>query len=325
MDKTTQAGAVTTTEIVLPGKVEPEGLQVRTRELGPPQAAQALVRVEASGVSFAEQGMRCGRYPGQPKFPFVPGYDLVGTVVGVGAGVDGALAGRRVAAITETGEWASHALLNAADLIPVPDGLDPAEVEAVLVNGVTAWQMLHRSARVRPGQTILVHGANGGVGTILAQLARHHGVRVIGTASPRHHDTLRGFGVEPVDYHDPGLMVADIRELAPGGVDAGGVDAAFDNVGGESLRRSWELLAPKGTLVSYGMVSVVDGTQSMVVLFVFLLARLVWWNALPNGYGPTSTTCGIGTWPGARGARRSSGSECARTSPQCSACSPTAF
>lgn len=267
-------------EIVLPGKVEPGGLKVRRRELGPPRAGQSMVRVEASGISFAEQGMRRGLYPGQPKFPFVPGYDLVGTVVGVGAGVDETMVGRRVAAITETGGWASHALVDAADLVPVPESLDPADVETVVVNGLTAWQMLHRTARVRPGQTILVHGANGGVGTILLQLARHHGARVIGTASPRHHDRLRAFGVEPVDYHDPGQMVTRIRELAPGGV-----DVAFDNVGGESLERSWGLLAPNGSLVSYGIASAVGGNRSMVLLFVLTLARLGLWNALPNGHG----------------------------------------
>lgn len=228
-------------------------------------------------MSFAEQAMQRGRYPGQPEFPFVPGYDLVGTVTSVGEGVDNALVGRRVAAMTETGGWASHALLTAADLVSVPDGLDPAEVEAVVVNGLTAWQMLHRKAHVRPGQTILVHGANGGVGTTLVQLARHHGVRVIGAASPRHHEALRDLGVEPVDYHDPDLMWSRVRELAPGGV-----DAAFDNVGGNTLRRSWEVLAPGGTLVSYAISSAVQGTGSVVLAFGALLVRLALWNVLPN-------------------------------------------
>jgi NADPH:quinone reductase-like Zn-dependent oxidoreductase len=147
--------------------------------------------------------MRRGRYPGQPKFPFVPGYDVVGTVSGLGAGVDPALLGRRVAAITKTGGWATHMVLAAADLTAVPEGVDPAEAETVVVNGVTAWQMLHRTAKVKPGQTILVHGANGGVGTTLVQLALHHGVRVIGTASPRHHQALRELDVIPLDYNGP--------------------------------------------------------------------------------------------------------------------------
>src|ERR1700712_920079 len=96
---------VTATEIVLPGIVEPAGLQIRRREIAAPASGQALVRVEATGVSFAEQGMRRGRYPGQPTFPFVPGYDLVGVVAAVGAGTDPALVGTRVAALTKTGGW----------------------------------------------------------------------------------------------------------------------------------------------------------------------------------------------------------------------------
>jgi NADPH:quinone reductase-like Zn-dependent oxidoreductase len=273
------SNAVTATEVVLPGIVEPAGLQVRQRELPAPEAGQALVRIEASGISFAEQAMRRGLYPGQPKFPFIPGYDLVGTVQSVGAGVDSTLVGRRVAAITETGGWASHTVLTAADLIPVPDGIDPAEAETFVVNGVTAWQMLHRTARVTPGQTILVHGANGGVGTTLVQLARHHGVRVIGVASSRHHAALRGLGVLPVDYADTERMVAQIRELAPNGV-----DAVFDNIGGATLQHSWRLLAPKGTLVSYAISSAAEGTGSMLVQFMLLIAQLGWWNALPNGH-----------------------------------------
>ncbi|MCY1141204.1 medium chain dehydrogenase/reductase family protein [Actinoplanes sp. Pm04-4] len=264
-----------TTEVVLPGIVEPSGLQLRTRDLPPPAPGQVLVTVEASGVSFAEQAMRRGRYPGQPKFPFVPGYDLVGVVHSVGAGVHAALAGRRVAAMTKTGGWAQHVLLPAGDLVAVPDGLDPGDAETLVVNGVTAWQMLHRTARVQPGQTILVHGANGGVGVTLAQLARLDGIRVIGTANPRHHDALRAFGVVPLDHADPQL--ADrIRELAPGGV-----DAAFDNLGGEHLRRAWRLLAPGGALVSYSIAAHEKGP--MVPAFLATLARLAVWNALPNG------------------------------------------
>jgi NADPH:quinone reductase-like Zn-dependent oxidoreductase len=265
---------VTVTEVVLPGVVEPAGLQIRTRPLPAPGQGQAVVAVEASGVSMAEQAMRRNRYPGQPKFPFVPGYDLVGIVQSVGPGVEPALVGQRVAALTKTGGWASHVLLAAADVVTVPAGLDPAEAETVVVNGITAWQMLHRKARVQAGQTILVHGANGGVGTTLVQLARHAGVRVIGTASPRHHQALRELGALPVDYNDPEL--ADrVRELAPGGV-----DAVFDHIGGPSLIRSYHLLARRGTLVSY---SLLKDTGPMIPAFLALLAQLAWWDRLPNG------------------------------------------
>ncbi|MFI1096653.1 medium chain dehydrogenase/reductase family protein [Streptomyces sp. NPDC020917] len=264
-------------EVVLPGKVEPEGLEIRK---GPAPAAgpgQVVVRMEATGVSFAEQQMRRGRYYDQPPFPFVPGYDLVGTVAATGEGVDADLAGTRVAALVKVGGWASHVVVDAADLVPVPDGIDPAEAETLVVNGITAWQMLHRKARVRAGQTVLVHGANGGVGSVLVQLARAAGAKVIGTASARHHDALRALGAVPVDYRTEEVP-ARVRELAPGGV-----DAVFDHIGGRSVVDSWHLLAPGGTLVSYGSASTRDDQGSKQWPVLKLLGRVWLWNALPNG------------------------------------------
>lgn len=265
------------TEVVLPGVVEPEGLLLRQRALPAPARGEVLVEVEATGISYAEQAMRRDLYPGQPKFPFVPGYDLVGTVRAAGPGTDGSLVGTRVAAVTKTGGWATHAVIDAADLTAVPVGLDPAEAETVVVNGVTAWQMLRR-AKLRSGQTILVHGANGGVGTVLVQLGRHLGLRVIGTANPRHHDALRALGAEPLDYRDP-AMADRVRALSPGGV-----HAVFDPVAGPGLRTNYRLLAPGGALIVYGNASALGTTTSMVAVFLKLLARLYTWNALPNGH-----------------------------------------
>ena len=263
-------------EIVLPGLVEPEGLQPRRGPVPEPGPGQVLLRMEATGVSFAEQQMRRGRYYDQPPFPFVPGYDVVGTVLAAGEGVDRGLVGTRVAAVTKTGAWASELLLDAADLVAVPEGVSADEAETVVVNGVTAWQMLHRKARVRRGQTILVHGANGGVGSILVQLALTAGVRVIGTASARHHDALRAQGVTPIDYRTEDIP-ARVRELAPGGV-----DAVFDHVGGPGLTDSWRLLAPGGTLVSYGSASTRDDTGSKQWPMFKIVGKVTLWNLLPN-------------------------------------------
>ncbi|MEU9446358.1 medium chain dehydrogenase/reductase family protein [Streptomyces sp. NPDC048304] len=264
-------------EVVLPGKVEPEGVQVRQRAVPAAGPGQVVVRMEATGVSFAEQQMRRGRYYDQPPFSFVPGYDLVGTVHAVGADADPALVGARVAALTKTGGWATHVVLEAADLVQVPDGVGAAQAETAVVNGITAWQMLHRKAHVRAGQTVLVHGANGGVGSILVQLALTAGIRVIGTASARHHEALRALGVTPVDYRTENIP-ARVRELAPGGV-----DAVFDHVGGRSVTDSWHLLAPGGTLVSYGSAATRDDTGSKQWPVLELLARVWLWNTLPNG------------------------------------------
>ncbi|MET9492369.1 medium chain dehydrogenase/reductase family protein [Nocardia sp. NPDC006630] len=267
--------SITAVEIVLPGIVEPEELLTTRRELPPLRAGQALVRVEASGVSFAEQQMRRGKYYDQPAYPFVPGYDLVGTVLEVGSDADAALVGRRVAALTKVGGWASHVVLETADLVEVPAGLAADEAETFVVNGITAWQMLHRYAKVRAGQTILVHGANGGVGSTLVQLARAAGVRVIGTASARNAEAVTALGAEPVDYR--GDVPAQVRALAPAGV-----DAVFDHVGGPGIVDSFRLLAPGGTLVAYGSASTKDESGNSRLPVLQLFARLLLWNALPN-------------------------------------------
>ncbi|MER5575188.1 medium chain dehydrogenase/reductase family protein [Streptomyces massasporeus] len=263
-------------EVVLPGRVEPEGLRIRRGAVPAPGPGQVVVRMEATGVSFAEQQMRRGRYYDQPPFPFVPGYDLVGTVLAAGEGADPGLTGTRVAALVKVGGWASHVLVDAADVVPVPEGVGAAEAETLVVNGITAWQMLHRKARVRAGHTVVVHGANGGVGSVLVQLALAAGARVIGTASARHHDALREQGVVPVDYR-AGDVAARIRALAPGGV-----DAVFDHVGGRGITDSWRLIAPGGTLVSYGSASTRDDEGSKQWPVLKLLLRVWTWNALPN-------------------------------------------
>ncbi|WP_432160666.1 medium chain dehydrogenase/reductase family protein [Streptomyces sp. NRRL F-5630] len=264
-------------EVVLPGIVEPEGLQVREAEAPVPGEGEVVLAMEASGVSFAEQQMRRGRYFDQPPFPFVPGYDLVGRVDTTGPGVDPALVGRRMAVLLKVGGWASRVRVAAADLVPVPEGVSAEEAETVVVNGITAWQMLHRKARVSAGQTVLVHGAGGGVGSVLVQLARAAGAEVIGTASARHHEALRALGVKPLDYHD-GDVAARVRELAPGGV-----AAVFDHVGGPGIVDSWRMLARGGTLVAYGTASTRDATGSRQWPVIKLLVRLGLWQLLPNG------------------------------------------
>jgi NADPH:quinone reductase-like Zn-dependent oxidoreductase len=265
------------TEIVLPGIGEPETLEVRTRELPEPAAGEAVVRVAATGVSFAEQQMRRGKYYDQPAFPFIPGYDLVGVVERAGAGAGAPAVGQPVAALTKTGGWADRVLLDAADLVPLPAGTDPVAAETVVVNGVTAWRMLHRSARVRGGQTIVVLGAAGGVGSTLVQLARHAGIRVIGTAGPTQQERLGELGAIPVDYRAEDVP-ARVREIAPEGV-----AAVFDHVGGDGIVDSWRMLARGGTLVSYGTASTRDVPGNPRLPVLKLIARLTAWNLLPNG------------------------------------------
>ena len=275
------------TEIVMPREGGPEVLRVGRRELAAPGPGQAVARVEAAGVSFAEVQMLKGRYFGQPKFPFVPGYDLVGEVEEVGEDVDEGMVGTRVAALTETGSWADRVTLPASKLAPVPDALDPADAVAAVTNGVTAWQMLHRAASVRPGHTVLVHGASGGVGTLLVQLARLAGAEVIGTASK--HDYVRALGAVPVDYRNEDVP-GRVREISPGGV-----DAVFDHVGGPGLVDSYRMLRKGGTLVTYGSASTLGDAGHRLRPYVPILGRVLLWSAMPNG--KKATFYYVQRWP----------------------------
>ncbi|MCW6005060.1 medium chain dehydrogenase/reductase family protein [Micromonospora sp. CPCC 205371] len=265
-----------TTQVVMPHAGGPEVLEIQRQELADPGPGEVRLRVEATGVAFAEVQMLRGRYYAQPKFPFVPGYDLVGRVEAVGSGV--ALpVGTRVATMTRTGAWAERIVLKAAHLVPVPDDLDAGEVVALITNGVTAYQMLHRVARLRPGQTVLVHGAAGGVGTLLVRLAQRAGAKVIGTASPGKHDTVRVMGAIPLDYREPGLA-SRVRELAPDGV-----AAVFDHAAGPGLRESYRALGRGGILIVYGSAATVDDNGWRLAPFASAMGKMLWWSLKPDG------------------------------------------
>jgi NADPH2:quinone reductase len=182
-----------------------------------------------------------------------------------------------VAALTKVGGWADRVILDRADLVEVPDGLSPEAVETVIVNGVTAWRMLHRSAKVARGQTIVVLGAAGGVGSVLVQLARHAGIRVIGTAGPKQQERVRELGATAIDHRSEDVP-ARVRELAPEGV-----AAVFDHVGGPGIDDSWRMLARGGALVSYGTLATKDIPGNPQVPVLKLLAKLTVWQLLPNG------------------------------------------
>jgi NADPH2:quinone reductase len=176
-----------------------------------------------------------------------------------------------VATVTETGSWAEHVVRPAHELVIVPEELDPAEVDTLVVNGVTAYKMVHHVARVRAGQTVVVLGAGGGVGTMLVQLARLAGAEVIGTCKPAQRAAVEALGARAVDYTE-GHVLEAVRALAPAGV-----DAVFDHVGGPSLESSFAMLRPKGFLVCYGNTSIAHGTTSPWWAFLdFLVHKLQW-------------------------------------------------
>ncbi len=273
--------------VVITRKGGPEAMALVEDELADPGTGEVQVRVLASGVAFGDVLKRRGLVPGMPRHPYTPGYDLVGVVEKVGAGVQRLREGDRVAALVVNGANAERANVSADLPVVVPPGPGDAEALCLVLNYVTAWQMLHRVAEVRPGQRVLVHGAAGGVGQALLQLARLADAVAYGTASKAKHGVVERLGGTPIDYQSEDF-VRRALELS-----GGGVDAAFDAVGGRHLRRSWRTLRPGGTLVSYGVSSGLAGGTGEVLLTFLLLGLL---KLRPGGprvrfYGITVSDC----------------------------------
>ncbi len=211
------------------------------------------VRVLAAGVSLPDLMMREGVHPETPPLPFTPGWDLVGEVDRLGGGVSGLEPGQLVAALPIFGAYAEFVCLPQRELVPVPAGLDPAETVSLVLNYITAYQMLHRSAKVRPGQRVLIHGAAGGVGSALLQLGRLAGLTMYGTCSSRGASAVSDLGGIPIDYQQLDF-VEEIHRLA-----GEGVDAVFDGIGGRHIWRSRGALRPGGRVVAYGLTSSLSG------------------------------------------------------------------
>jgi NADPH:quinone reductase-like Zn-dependent oxidoreductase len=233
-----------------------EVLQGRTLTLAPPAAGEVRVAIEAAGVAFADIVMRTGLYPGV-KAPVTPGYDLIGRIEALGPEVGGFSVGQRVAALTVTGSYADRRNIEARYLAAAPEGVAAEALVAGVLNGLTAWQMFHRIASARAGEWILVHGAAGGVGGLLLDLARLAGVRAIGTASAGKRAVVEAKGGVYVDYRvEP---VADRARQISGG----GVVAAFDHVGGPHLKTaSIAALRDGGTAVLYGGYDATKGGKA---------------------------------------------------------------
>jgi NADPH:quinone reductase-like Zn-dependent oxidoreductase len=257
--------------VVITAQGGPGVLKFVEEDLPAPGPGQVRVKNLASGVAYADVLMRHGLYPETPPFPFVPGYDIVGDIDGLGPGVTQFTLGQRVAALTMTGGYAQYTLVPAALLVSVPDQLDPAEAVSLVLNYVTAYQMLHRFADLREGRRLLVHGAAGGVGTAALQLGKIASLRMFGTASKPKHELVVSLGATPIDYRSDNFA-ARIAQLAPGGV-----DCVLDPIGGNNWLASYRCLRAGGTLACYGASSaVVEGKLSAGLGFATLgLLRLI--------------------------------------------------
>ena len=258
----------------------PEVLEVVDEDAPRPGPGEVRVRVLAAGVSFTDALIRAGTYLGGPKPPFTPGYEFVGTVDKLGAGVSGFELGQWVGAIPVYGSHADYICVPDWWLVPVPAGLDPAEAAIVVFNYVTAYQMLHRTASVREGERLLVHGAGGGVGTAVLELGRLAGLELYGTGSERDSAVISELGARPIDYTNEDF-VSLVRELT-----GDGVDVALDGIGGKVALHSYRALRRGGRLVMFGHYgTLVHGRKSLRAIALFYLAGALVFagNVLPNG------------------------------------------
>jgi|SRR5271157_8618 len=256
--------------VVVTRKGSPEVLEIVENDLRAPSPGEARIRILACCVCLPDVQARYGQSPFAPKVPFVPGYAIVGVVDALGEGVYKAAVGDRVAALTVYGGYAEYIFLAPEKLIPVPTTLDPAEAVTLILNYVVAFQALHRSAKVKAGDTVLIIGASGGVGTAFLDLGKLAGLKMYGIASGSKHQILAAYGAVPIDYRTQDFVEV-IRHAEPNGL-----DAVFNGMDDDYLKRGFSLLRRGGKWVAYGNPLSVSG-------LLRLLMRSILLNLLPNG------------------------------------------
>ena len=263
------------TRVILTAFGGPECMELEAvPDLPDPGPGEVRVRVLVTSASFTDVMIRKGLYPDvKEKPPFTPGYELVGVVDAAGPGSTRFRLGDRVADLTTIGAYAQSICLPEERLTPVPPGVSDVDALGMILSAVTPWQMLHRVAKMQPGQSLLIHGAGGAVGTAMLQLARDRGIAAFGTDVCAKHELIRRLGATPIDADAPEAMLRDAT--------GGGVDAVFDPLGGPSLSRSLHALKAGGMLVAFGFQNQVLGRGGSIPLdFV----KLTLWDWLPNGH-----------------------------------------
>lgn len=225
----------------------PETLKLTTQDIPEPQSSQIRIKITAAGVSGADVLMREGVYPVEPpEFPFIGGYDIVGIVDKNGENAHKFTAGQRIAALTKIGGYAQYICLDENDVVLVPEGIDDVKAVSVVLNYITIYQILHRIAEVKSGETILIHGAGGGIGTAVLQLGKIAGLKMYGTDVKSHFSILEKLGCIPIDYREENVNQR-IKELT-----GDGVDVILDPIGGANCFRTYPALKDPGRLVTFG-------------------------------------------------------------------------
>jgi NADPH:quinone reductase-like Zn-dependent oxidoreductase len=232
-------------KVVITAYGDESKLAIVKSNLPDPAAGEVQLAVEYTLVSGSDVNMRRGTYPLQRKPPLTPGYSVIGEVRVNGNGCSKFKIGDRCACLSKYDGQAELINLPEKYLVPVPEGVEGKAAVALILDWVTAYQMLHRSAGVKRGQKIFVHALSGAVGAALLRLGHLFGAQVFGTASLKRHDELRQLGAVPFDYSTKS-WIATMQQL-------GGVDAVFDPLGFESFDESYSVLKKGGVLVGYGV------------------------------------------------------------------------
>ena len=230
-----------------------------------PKEGEVCIEVHFAGINFADTLMRLGLYQPRPPFPFTPGYELSGTIHSLGKGVTQFEVGQRVVAAVPTGGQSSHVAVKTSRVIPVPDEMGLDEAAAMPVTYLTAHHMLHYLGHLKKGDTVLIHGGAGGVGTAALQICQWAGIeKVWATASGTKSEIIESFGGIPIDRHNQ-----DFVEIIKEATDGRGVDHILDPIGGENLTRSLSVLAEGGRLYTYGMSAAAPSSKrSMIRAFL---------------------------------------------------------
>jgi NADPH:quinone reductase-like Zn-dependent oxidoreductase len=248
----------------------PEVLEWGEFEPGLPQVGEVALRVEASGVLLADVLWQLGLTPVGPKPPFTPGYDVVGVIEELGPGVSGLEKGQRVAAMIQYGGYTQYAILPAEKVVPVPDGIEPKLAVAATTSYLTAYMLVHSEGQLKSGDVALVHGAGGGTGSAVVEVAGLAGAKVYGTASESKLGLVEAKGGFPIDYK--ALDFAEVlRDKEPEGV-----DLVVDPIGGDVTARSLKLLKPGGKLVSTAMIQSIQNRAGGPAVILGMLRLPVW-------------------------------------------------
>src|ERR1700685_1199280 len=255
----------------------PEVLEIKEAPDPNPKAGEVRVRVEASGVNFADIMGRLGIYPDLPPMPVVPGYEVAGRIDAVGEGVDAGWAGRDVFAVTRFGGYADVVCVPIAQVFSRPADMSALEGAAIPINYLTAWQLVVVMGGLKHNETVLIHSAGGGVGIAATQIAKHIGASVICEASQAKHAELRALVTDHlIDYRTEDFETR-AREITAGR----GVELILDAVGGESWKKGYRVLAPTGRLGMFGVSSLASGKQRNLLSLLSMLANTPWFQFNP--------------------------------------------